>query len=345
MEEPQPKEDSFLQAAAKLKRKHSAPPPSKRRCFRCGRIGHYSTTCRVNTNSGLGSTAKNLQERSKHSGQTRGNSRSRCTARQIQHKRIDERRKANDNNHKRYREYTWTVQDDSPLDKERSFGPRRGSSGRTRSRPTVINAVRETCRSNGTPTKHGVISRPLSRNNKQVSTPHIIDVRELEKWAAGKWELPECTRQHFCAPFKGQNILQRSHHTRVATKDDEARLPLQQIGVGTLSTKWIRERPNNSARRRWDEVWNIMQKPELHARRRESNLRINNADAQRMKEAGIICTASSHTTAGWVVPFTVVEKKPSGQRRRFIAWPRGKNDKDVIMLPMFLLDAFPDTWV
>ncbi|ORC85957.1 uncharacterized protein TM35_000311430 [Trypanosoma theileri] len=71
-----------------------------------------------------------------------------------------------------------------------------------------------------------------------------------------------------------------------------------------------------------------MQKPELHARRRESNLRINNADAQRMKEAGIICTASSHPTAGWVVPFTVVEGKPSGQRRRFIALPRENNTQD-----------------
>ncbi|ORC92305.1 uncharacterized protein TM35_000045190 [Trypanosoma theileri] len=48
MEEPQLKEDPFLQVAAKIKRKHSAPPPSKARCFRCGRVGHYSTTCRVN---------------------------------------------------------------------------------------------------------------------------------------------------------------------------------------------------------------------------------------------------------------------------------------------------------
>ncbi|ORC90666.1 uncharacterized protein TM35_000084640 [Trypanosoma theileri] len=47
-----------------------------------------------------------------------------------------------------------------------------------------------------------------------------------------------------------------------------------------------------------------------------------------MKEAGIICTASSHPTTGWVVPFTVVEEKPSGKRRRFIAWPKGKNAQD-----------------
>ncbi|KAH9598999.1 hypothetical protein LSM04_005535 [Trypanosoma melophagium] len=71
-----------------------------------------------------------------------------------------------------------------------------------------------------------------------------------------------------------------------------------------------------------------MQKPELYAKRLESNLRINNADAQRMKEAGVICTASSHPAKGWVVPFAVVEGKPSGERIRFIAWPREKNDRD-----------------
>ncbi|ORC86506.1 uncharacterized protein TM35_000282220 [Trypanosoma theileri] len=85
---------------------------------------------------------------------------------------------------------------------------------------------------------------------------------------------------------------------------------------------------NNKAQRRWDEVWGIMQTPTPKVMDRESNLRITNADAQRMKEAGIICTASSHPTAGWVVPFTVVEEKPSGKRRRFIAWPKGKNAQD-----------------
>ncbi|ORC85170.1 uncharacterized protein TM35_000371430 [Trypanosoma theileri] len=243
---------------------------------------------------------------------------------QRNHKRNAKRRKVNHTNYKRYGKYSSALRHCSSLHQERSFGPRRGGSGRTQSRPKIINAARETRGPHGTLTQHGALSGPLGRNNKQISTPDIIDVRELEQW-----ELPEFTGQHFGVPFKGHNILQRSHRTRVATKDEEARLPLQQIDVGTLSTEWIGGRLNNSAGRRWDEVWYIMKKPELHARRRESNLRINNADAQRMKEAGIICTASSHPTKGWVVPPTVVvEKKPSGQRRRFIALPREKNDKD-----------------
>ncbi|ORC89196.1 uncharacterized protein TM35_000132000 [Trypanosoma theileri] len=85
---------------------------------------------------------------------------------------------------------------------------------------------------------------------------------------------------------------------------------------------------NEKARRRCDTAWSIMGKPMALLKDHEWSLRINNYDAQRMKEAGIICTASSHPTTGWVVPFTVVEGKPSRQRRRFIALPREKNDKD-----------------
>ncbi|ORC92306.1 uncharacterized protein TM35_000045200 [Trypanosoma theileri] len=280
-------------------------------------------------NSGLGSTAKDIQKRSTQGSEVLGNPRSRRTTRQSKHKRNDKRRKINALNDERHGKHSSALRNGSSLHEERSFGPRRGRSGRTRSQSTIINAARKTRGPHGTLTEYGALSGSLGRHIKQIVTPHIINLRELGKWAAEKCGTPEpATQQGLCAPFKGHNILQRSHRTRVETKDEEARLPLQQIDVRTLSTKWIRARLNKSAGRRWDEVLNIMQKPELHARRRESNLRINNADSQRMKEAGIICTAFSHPTAGWMVPFTVVEEKPSGQRRRFIALPREKNDKD-----------------
>jgi len=45
-------------------------------------------------------------------------------------------------------------------------------------------------------------------------------------------------------------------------------------------------------------------------------------------KAGIIGPASLLPTLGWVTPFSVVEHKPTGWRRRFIAWPKAKNIAD-----------------
>ncbi|KEG08149.1 rab1 small GTP-binding protein [Trypanosoma grayi] len=47
-----------------------------------------------------------------------------------------------------------------------------------------------------------------------------------------------------------------------------------------------------------------------------------------MKKAGIIRTASKLPTTGRAVPFAVVEEKPSGPRRRFIAWSKAKNEQE-----------------
>ncbi|ORC85255.1 uncharacterized protein TM35_000361150 [Trypanosoma theileri] len=180
-----------------------------------------------------------------------------------------------------------------------------------------------------TSTGHGMIFGPLDHNTQQTSPPYIIDVGYLEKRT-----LPESVKQDSCATFKGHSILQKSNRTPVATKEEEL-LPLQQIDVGMLSTKWIRKRLNNSARRRWDEVWNIMQTYGTHLMHRKTNLRINNAKAQRMKESEIICTASSHPSAGRVVPFTVEEEKLPGKRRLFIAWLKKRRPR-MIMRLMFL---------
>ncbi|KAK7200672.1 hypothetical protein NESM_000123800 [Novymonas esmeraldas] len=55
---------------------------------------------------------------------------------------------------------------------------------------------------------------------------------------------------------------------------------------------------------------------------------INARDANTLFEAGIIVRASELPTTGWVIPFSVVETKETGQRTRFIAWPKQKNAAD-----------------
>ncbi|RNC57371.1 rab1 small GTP-binding protein [Trypanosoma cruzi] len=62
---------------------------------------------------------------------------------------------------------------------------------------------------------------------------------------------------------------------------------------------------------------------------REGSRRIPTADARLLREAGIIEDASSTiTSGGWTRPFSVVEEKTTGLRRRWIAWPRDKNRDD-----------------
>ncbi|KAH9599312.1 hypothetical protein LSM04_005091 [Trypanosoma melophagium] len=147
------------------------------------------------------------------------------------------------------------IHDRSAKGSERGAGTRRGSSSRTRSRPTTPSTARGKRRPLGPLKKHGAISRQLGRSRKQASATDIIDAKDLEKWA-----IPEPVKQVVCAPFRGHNMLRRSHRTRVATKEKEEQLPLQRIDVGTLPNKWVRERLNNKARRVWDEAPRTAQK-------------------------------------------------------------------------------------
>ncbi|PWU93551.1 hypothetical protein C3747_294g43 [Trypanosoma cruzi] len=68
--------------------------------------------------------------------------------------------------------------------------------------------------------------------------------------------------------------------------------------------------------------------PSSSGKAREGSRRISTADARLLRKAGIIEDASSTITGGWIIPFSVVEEKTTGLRRRWIAWPRDKNRDD-----------------
>ncbi|RNF21746.1 putative target of rapamycin (TOR) kinase 1, partial [Trypanosoma cruzi] len=80
------------------------------------------------------------------------------------------------------------------------------------------------------------------------------------------------------------------------------------------------------------QVWGLVGRspfpPSSSGKAREGSRRIPTADARLLRKAGIIEDASSTITGGWIIPFSVVEEKTTGLRRRWLAWPRDKNRDD-----------------
>ncbi|KEG06395.1 TcC31.12 [Trypanosoma grayi] len=231
-------------------------------------------------------------------------------------------------NHKRHGKPTPPIRHDSTFYQKRGTGACSRSGDRTRSRPSPAGSVGETRRPSRATTQHSSLHRALGRPGKQVGTPDGTHVDEISKWAMFLWAYP-VSRKEYGKLFEGHSILRRTDHTRVADKTDERKLPLQQVDVDTPSLHWIRSRLNSTALERFNTVWDLVQQPAFaRAGEREPLLRMTEEDAQVMKKAGIIQPASKLPTTGWVVPFTVVEEKQSGPRRRFIAWPKAKNEQE-----------------
>ncbi|PWU93565.1 hypothetical protein C3747_293g21 [Trypanosoma cruzi] len=78
----------------------------------------------------------------------------------------------------------------------------------------------------------------------------------------------------------------------------------------------------------WGRVGRSPFPPSSSGKAREGLRRISAAGARLLKEAGITEDAFSARTGGWIIPFSVVEEKTAGLRRRWIAWPRDKNRDD-----------------
>ncbi|KAF8290137.1 hypothetical protein TcBrA4_0135120 [Trypanosoma cruzi] len=127
-------------------------------------------------------------------------------------------------------------------------------------------------------------------------------------------------------------ITRRATRTRLATPHDERTIPLQQVNVPVLNLEWIKSRLNPATLERLMHVWGLVGRspfpPSSSGKAREGSRRIPTADARLLRKAGIIVDASSTITGGWIIPFSVVEEKTTGLRRRWIAWPRDRNRDD-----------------
>ncbi|RNE95492.1 rab1 small GTP-binding protein, partial [Trypanosoma cruzi] len=127
-------------------------------------------------------------------------------------------------------------------------------------------------------------------------------------------------------------IKRRATRTRLATPQDEHAIQLQQVNVPVLNLERIKNRLNPATLERLMQFWGLVGRPPLppssSGKAREGSRRIPTADARLLRKAGIIVDGSSTITGGWIIPFSVVEEKTTGLRRRWIAWPRDKNRDD-----------------
>ncbi|PWV08522.1 hypothetical protein C3747_89g122 [Trypanosoma cruzi] len=131
---------------------------------------------------------------------------------------------------------------------------------------------------------------------------------------------------------RAATITGRATRTRLAAPQDERTIPPQQVNVPVLNLEWIQSRLNPATLESLMQVWGLVGRapfpPSSSGKAREGSRRIQTADARVLRKAGIIEDASSTITGGWIIPFSVVEEKPAGLRRRWVVWPRGKNRDD-----------------
>eukprot|EP00796_Vickermania_ingenoplastis_P011143 gene11143-gene9072 len=84
----------------------------------------------------------------------------------------------------------------------------------------------------------------------------------------------------------------------------------------------------NATRERFDDIWKMISLG-VDKICKPPNTKLRNLDALHLLHCGIIRKADDAPTRAWVNPFSVVEYKSSGWRRRFIAWPKRKNETEV----------------
>lgn len=130
--------------------------------------------------------------------------------------------------------------------------------------------------------------------------------------------------------FKGHTFTRRSVHTHAANTPSDFSYPLQQLNVSALEENALRIMMKPEVLSRFDALWRMISLAPNHLGKPPQR-RLRLGDAKVLLDSGVIQLADESPTRGWIIPFSVVEDKISGKRRRFIAWPKGKNtDEDYL---------------
>lgn len=117
----------------------------------------------------------------------------------------------------------------------------------------------------------------------------------------------------------------------MSTDTELTTLPLHAKPVQPLSIDRLRELMLPHVRRRFDEVWNFITRPNTPEREvKTSRLHCTTQDADTLLAAGLAELVTpemlqTSPTLGEVEVFTCTEERPTGARRRFISWARQDN--------------------
>ncbi|EPY37483.1 TcC31.12 [Angomonas deanei] len=179
-------------------------------------------------------------------------------------------------------------------------------------------------RSSGDPAIHGEVLRTYrDQLDGDTPSPRPVGQSTISMVRDRDW----FTEDHL-PPFSGHTILRRAQVSRVASSEEEHSIPLQAVNVSALDFGSLRARMNRQTLQRLDSLMELLHTPGGDGGATVPGKRLHAGDAQKLCEAGILVPASELPTKGWIQPFSVIEEKATGLRRRFIAWPKDKNLSD-----------------
>ena len=134
---------------------------------------------------------------------------------------------------------------------------------------------------------------------------------------------------------KVKHTITRTRRTSKVALPSDYNLPLHvKSGIPDMQVNTLRRMMNSEAERRFAETWDtLVRLPSTPAIEQRFKSFLPPADISALLETGVISRVGSEVVKArpsmeWVIPFTVVEPADDdSERRRFIAWTRGDNNR------------------